>query len=175
LGAIAAVRRVESVLLAGGGSKGLDGAAEEGCAGAWADGAGVAGTILSGAGLTEGLGTGEGAEVPGVAGGAASGLTGAEDVGPGVAGNIGSLRGAGLAGSELCRATVLGGALGEGSNQFKRYGRETTTMIASTVSTSTARNQPAAKMLRGAYSCALPLRETRLDQGPREDPPPMFG
>jgi hypothetical protein len=108
---------------------------------------------VSGIGFAEGLGAGEVAETGGAAGGGASDLSGAEDVCPGVAGIIGSLCGDGFAGSGLCRAAVFGGALGEGSNQFKRYGSETTTTIARTVSTRTARNQPAAKMLRGAYSC----------------------
>jgi len=39
-----------------------------------------------------------------------------------------------------------------GSNQLRRYGSEITTTIASTVSTSTALNQPAEKMLREANS-----------------------
>jgi hypothetical protein len=108
-----------------------------------AGGAGVAtvGAAL-GAGTTAGVlgaGFGVGASREVVAGGAG--------VGAGTAG-AGDLTAGGTTGS--LRPAVRDGA--DGSNQLSMYGMETTMTIANTVRTSTARNQPAAKMLRGPNS-----------------------
>jgi hypothetical protein len=68
--------------------------------------------------------------------------------GAGISADGGSLGAGGLGGS-AGRDAVFGG-VGAGSNQLRIYGSDTTTTMARTVSTSTARNHPAEKMLRGA-------------------------
>ena len=60
---------------------------------------------------------------------------------------------AGAAGAgSLALVCGLGTVVGVGSSQFSRYGSDTTTTMARTVRTSSARNQPAEKMLRWAMS-----------------------
>jgi len=80
-------------------------------------------------------------------GGATIGAAGA-GAGAGATAGGGGAPGAGF--SDSAGFATRAGA--EGSNQLRRYGSEITTMMASTVSTSTALNQPAEKMLREAYS-----------------------
>ena len=60
---------------------------------------------------------------------------------------------------------------GAGSNQFRRYGSEITTTMASTVSTSTALNQPAEKMLREANSSRSSSSRSSSRSGLTVSPP----
>ena len=56
----------------------------------------------------------------------------------------------------------------EGSNQLRRYGSEITTTMASTVSTSTALNHPAEKMLRANPALVASRELERTDRDVRQ-------
>jgi hypothetical protein len=117
-------------------------------AGAGSDGGG---TVGAGAGAAAGGGVAGGAAAVGiwVAGGGAGSLAGGGVLGTGTV----------VKGGSLGFAVTFGG--GVGSNQPPISGTEMTATTARTRRTSTARNQPVAKMLRWPYSsCSSSSRKS---------------
>jgi len=126
-------------------------------------GAGTAGAEGAGACAVFG-GSGRAGAAGGAVGAAGASLlaAGAGGTGAGAAGavdgfvSVGAEVGGGvLVGGGACSVTFGCGRVGGpgvGSSQFRRYGRDTTTTMASTVRTRSARNHPAEKMLRRAIS-----------------------
>src|SRR5215472_2242619 len=115
--------------------------------------AGVACAVFGGSGW---------AGAAGGAGGPSLLVAGAGAVGAGAAGGVDGFVSVGeeggdgvLGGGGACSVTFGCGRIGGpgvGSSQFRRYGRDTTTTMANTVRTRSARNHPAEKMLRRAIS-----------------------